>query len=55
MKRESEFGLGCFHLELLPGHPGKKSSSVIGSLGPKLQRKTKPPVGGGWDIEVTRS
>lgn len=34
---EREFGLGCFHLELLPGHPGK-SSSVIGSLGPKLQK-----------------
>lgn len=38
---EREFGLGCFRLELLPGHPGK-SSSVIGSLGPNLQKRPKP-------------
>lgn len=45
-EEESEFGLGCFLLQLLPGHPGKRSSSVIGDLGPKPQR-TKNPGGGG--------
>lgn len=42
-EREGEFGLGCFHSELLPRRPGKKCSSVIGSLGPKPQREDQNP------------
>ena len=55
MRRENEFGLGCFDLELPTGHWAERSSSVSGNLGPKPQRKGQNPGVGGWDVEVVRS
>lgn len=54
MKRENEFGSGCFDSELLPEHRAGRSSSVSGNLGSKPQRGPKT-LGWGWDIEVVRS